>query len=56
MYVLYKGGDQSGKSILVTSSILGEGKTFMAINLAINLAMSGKKVVLVGIDLRKPKI
>ncbi len=44
------------QKILVTSSISGEGKTFIALNLGITLALSGKKVVLLGLDLRKPKL
>ena len=43
-----------GKVIHITSSIR-EGKTFVATNLAIALAATGKKVILVGADLRKPK-
>ena len=49
----------SGKTkqkILITSSISGEGKTFVALNLGITLALSGKKVALLGLDLRKPKL
>lgn len=42
--------------VLVTSSISGEGKTFTSINLAAIYAASGKKTVLLGADLRKPKI
>ncbi len=41
------------KTILVTSSIAGEGKSFVSNNLAISLASLGKKTVLVGYDLRK---
>jgi len=44
------------QTILFTSSISGEGKTFVAINLGITLALSNKKVVLLGLDLRKPKL
>lgn len=43
-------------SILVTSSISGEGKTFTSINLAAIFAASEKRTILVGADLRKPKI
>jgi tyrosine-protein kinase Etk/Wzc len=46
----------SGKVIFSTSTIAGEGKTFLALNLANTLAMTGKKVVLLGLDLRAPKI
>jgi capsular exopolysaccharide synthesis family protein len=42
--------------ISVSSTISAEGKTFVATNLAVILAMSGKKVLLVGLDLRKPRI
>lgn len=42
--------------ILVTSSMPGEGKTFTAINLASVYSLLGKKTVLIGFDLRKPKI
>jgi len=42
--------------ILVTSSMPGEGKTFTSINLASAYSLLGKKTVLVGFDLRKPKI
>lgn len=42
--------------ILVTSSMPGEGKTFTAMNLASVYSLLGKKTVLVGFDLRKPKI
>lgn len=43
------------KKILVTSSIAGEGKSFVSANLALTLALSGKKVVLVDLDLRNPQ-
>ncbi len=44
------------KVILVTSSISGEGKTFIATNLAMTYALTGKKVVAVGMDIRRPKL
>ena len=40
--------------ILVTSTISGEGKSFVSANLAISLSLLGKKVVIVGLDIRKP--
>jgi tyrosine-protein kinase Etk/Wzc len=42
--------------ILITSSMSGEGKTFIAINLSKTLQLAGKKVILVEFDLRKPRI
>jgi capsular exopolysaccharide synthesis family protein len=44
------------KTVMITSSISGEGKTFVSINMATVFALSGKKTILVGLDLRKPKI
>jgi capsular exopolysaccharide synthesis family protein len=44
------------KTIAITSSISGEGKTFVALNLAGIIALSGKKTILLDLDLRKPKI
>lgn len=46
---------ENGKNvILVTSTISGEGKSFVSGNLAISLSLLGKKVVIVGLDIRKP--
>jgi tyrosine-protein kinase Etk/Wzc len=45
-----------GKVTLFTSSMSGEGKTFVASNLATAFAISGKKTVLLEFDLRKPKV
>ena len=54
-YILPK--NESGKVILVTSSIKGEGKTFAAINLAQSISSIKKnKVLVIGIDLRNPQI
>lgn len=47
---------KQNKVIMVTSSMSGDGKTFISINLAATLALTGKKVVIVGFDLRKPRL
>lgn len=44
---------KSSKVIMLTSTTSGEGKSFVSANLAVTLAMSGKKVILVDLDLRK---
>lgn len=44
------------KTLLITSSVKGEGKTFTAINLSITLANTSKRILLVGADLRSPKL
>ena len=46
----------NNKTYLVTSSVSGEGKTYISENLAIVFAKSGKRTLLVGGDLRRPKI
>ncbi|NEW80145.1 MAG: polysaccharide biosynthesis tyrosine autokinase [Gelidibacter sp.] len=45
-----------GKTIFITSTVSGEGKTFVSINLAAVLSLTDKKVLLIGADIRKPKI
>ncbi len=52
----YFNANSKQNTIMVTSSISSEGKSFCSINLAVMLAMSGKKTILVSCDLRKPKI
>lgn len=52
----YLAADKKKKKLLVTSSIPGEGKTFISLNLASVLAFGGKKTVVVGGDLRRPKL
>ena len=42
--------------ISVSSTISAEGKTFVSVNLAAIIASNGKKVLLIGLDLRKPRI
>ncbi len=52
----YLGINRSKKKILVTSTISGEGKSFISANLGVSLALMGKKVALLELDLRKPKL
>lgn len=54
---LYKKQNIDGaKTLMITSSVSGEGKTFCSINIATIFALSEKKTVIVGLDLRKPKL
>ena len=54
---LYKQQNVDGaKTLMITSSISGEGKTFCSINIATVFALSEKKTVIIGLDLRKPKL
>ncbi|HUQ65643.1 MAG TPA: polysaccharide biosynthesis tyrosine autokinase [Flavitalea sp.] len=52
----FLGIDKSHKKILITSSISGEGKSFIAVNLAVSLSLTGKKVVIVDMDLNNPTV
>lgn len=54
----YLNKEDNGKAttILLTSSMSGEGKTFVALNLAASIGMLGKKVLMMELDLRKPKL
>lgn len=47
---------ERGKVTLFTSSISGEGKSFVASNIGVSLAVSGRKTIILELDLRKPKI
>lgn len=53
-FITSRDGDSTSKVIFVTSTISGEGKTFVSYNLAHTLAYSGKKVLIIGADIRKP--
>ena len=48
--------DDGVRSMVISSSVPGEGKTTVAINLAVSLAESGQKVILVDADLRRPAV
>lgn len=48
--------DDNERIIACTSCIPGEGKTFVSTNLAMSLALLGKRVVIVGLDIRKPRL
>lgn len=52
----YHGIGQGMKTVLVTSSISGEGKSFVAANLAISFSLTGKRVVLVDLDLHNSSL
>ncbi len=52
----YLGVDSGHKKIMVTSSISGEGKSFIAANLALSFAIAGKKVLLMDMDLHNPSL
>lgn len=54
--LLFNAAGSDNQTMMVTSSISGEGKTFITLNLGSSLALSGKKVIMLGLDLRKPKM
>ncbi|HCN50147.1 MAG TPA: capsular biosynthesis protein [Chryseobacterium sp.] len=53
-YMLPKRND--GKKIYVTSTVKGEGKTFVSVNLALTMATPKKKVIIIGADIRNPQL
>ncbi|MFN3908248.1 MAG: polysaccharide biosynthesis tyrosine autokinase [Flavobacterium sp.] len=54
---LYKKQAKEGaKTLMLTSTVSGEGKTFCSLNIATVFALSERKTIVVGLDLRKPKI
>ena len=55
-YLLHRNKSGNGGVVLITSSIPGEGKTFVSSNLSVILANTRKKVLLVGADIRNPKL
>lgn len=52
----FLGLEEGKRSIVVTSSITGEGKTTSAINIASTLAMAGERVLIIDADLRRPQV
>jgi capsular exopolysaccharide synthesis family protein len=52
----FLGIDSAHRKILITSSISGEGKSFISANLAVSLALTGKKVILIDMDLNNPTL
>ncbi len=55
-FILSDKAEDECKVIFLTSTISGEGKTFVSANLAATFSLSGKKVLLIGLDLRNPKL
>jgi capsular exopolysaccharide synthesis family protein len=54
--VLFASADRGAKSVLVSSTAPGEGKTLVSCNLALALAMTGQRVLVVDADMRRPKV
>ncbi len=55
-YLIQKRDHDKGEVIFITSTVKGEGKTFVSFNLARTLASTGKSVLLIGADIRNPKL
>lgn len=54
--LLFVLNDDNDRVVLLTSSTSGEGKSFISVNLAASLALMGKKVLLMGMDIRAPRL
>jgi len=54
--VLFRTGNQPSRTLLVTSAVPREGKSFMSANLSAVIAMAGSRVILIDADLRRPSI
>ncbi|MFN7100632.1 MAG: polysaccharide biosynthesis tyrosine autokinase, partial [Flavobacterium sp.] len=55
-FLLTKVKEGQAKTIFLTSTFPSEGKTFVSVNLAATFALSGKKVLLIGMDIRSPRL
>ncbi|WP_366184825.1 polysaccharide biosynthesis tyrosine autokinase [Flavobacterium ovatum] len=55
-FMISKASDEKAKTIFLTSTFPKEGKTFVSVNLAATFALSGKKVLLIGMDIRNPRL
>lgn len=55
-FILSDKEEDACKTIFLTSTVSGEGKTFVSANLAATFSLSGKRVLLIGFDLRNPKL
>lgn len=54
--VLFSSAEAGSKSIVVTSTGPGEGKSVVSANIAMSLALAGQRVLLIDADMRRPKI
>ena len=55
-YIFPLQNEKLGQTIMITSTIKGEGKTFTALNLSISFSIMNKKVLLIGADMRNPQL